>query len=63
MSLRLHFNDSCPRCGKPTMQSEIEPHPSRTDVAVQNFHCAYCGPVKSVVHSLKPGKPSPELAA
>jgi hypothetical protein len=63
MSLNLNYNDPCPRCGKPTMQSKIEPHPTRTDVAIQDFHCADCGPVKSVVHSLKPDKPSPEVAA
>jgi C4-type Zn-finger protein len=63
MSLNLYFNEPCPKCGKPTMQSEIDPHPSRTDVAIQNFHCADCGPIKTVVLSLKPGKPSSELTA
>jgi hypothetical protein len=63
MSLHLNYNDPCPRCRKLTMQSVIEPHPSRDDVAVQNFHCADCGPVKSIVLSLKPHRPSSDLAA
>jgi hypothetical protein len=63
MSLNLYFNELCPTCRKPTMQSVIEAHPSRTDIALQNFHCADCGPIKTVVLSLKPDKPSSELAA
>ena len=63
MSLNLYFNEPCPKCRKPIMQSVIEPHPGRTDVAILNFHCADCGPIKTVVLSLKPGKPSSELAA
>ena len=63
MSLNLPYNDPCPRCHKPTMDSVIEAHPRRNDIALQNFRCADCGPVKTVVLSLKPGKPSPDLAA
>jgi hypothetical protein len=63
MSLNLPYNDPCPRCRKLTMQSVIEPHPSRTDIALQNFYCADCGPLKSKVLSLEPVKLSPELAA
>ena len=63
MSLNLPYKDTCPRCRKLTMQSVIEAHPRRKDVALQNFRCADCGPVKAIVHSLKPGKPSPDLAA
>jgi hypothetical protein len=63
MSLNLPYNDPCPRCHKLTMQSVIEPHPRRKDIALQNFRCADCGPVKTIVHSLKPGMPLSELAA
>jgi hypothetical protein len=45
------------------MQGVIELYPSRKDIALQNFRCADCGPVKTVVISLKPGKPSSEAAA
>lgn len=62
MSLLLHSNDTCPKCGKPTMQSEVEPHPTRADIATQNFRCADCGPVKTKVLSLDPHKPSTEIA-
>jgi hypothetical protein len=58
MSLNLRYNDPCPRCHKPTMQSVIEPHPRRNDRALQNFHCIDCGPVKTIVLSLEPAKPS-----
>jgi uncharacterized Zn finger protein len=63
MSLNLPYNDPCPRCGKLTMQSVIEPHPRRNDIAIQNFHCADCGPVKTRVLSLEPVKSSSEKAA
>jgi hypothetical protein len=63
MSLALHITAACPKCHKLTMQSVIEAHPNRRDIAIQEFYCAECGPVKSIVHSLKPGKPSPEVAA
>jgi hypothetical protein len=63
MSLTVFFNETCPRCFKPIMRGVIEPHPSRRDLALQNFQCAECGVVKTKVHSLKPGEPSPDLAA
>jgi len=63
VSLAFHPNDPCPKCGKPTMQSTIERHPRRDDIAIHNFYCGACGPVKSKIISLTPGKPSPEAAA
>jgi hypothetical protein len=63
MSLNLFINETCPKCRKPTMQGVIEAHPSRRDIALENFVCADCGPVKTKIISLMPGKPSPELAA
>jgi ssDNA-binding Zn-finger/Zn-ribbon topoisomerase 1 len=63
MSLAFYFNDPCPKCRKPLMQAVIEKHPTRQDLAVQNFRCTDCGPVKTKVISLTPKKPSAELAA
>jgi hypothetical protein len=63
MSLTLFIDDICPKCHQPMMQAIIEPHPSRRDLAFQNFECADCGPVKTKVLYLKPGAPPPELAA
>jgi hypothetical protein len=40
MSLNLPYNDACPKCGELTMQSAIEPHPSRNDIAIQKIHCS-----------------------
>jgi uncharacterized Zn finger protein len=54
MSLVFHSNDPCPRCGKALMQAVIEAHPSRRDLALHNFNCAGCGPVKTKIISLKP---------
>jgi hypothetical protein len=64
MPLNLTYNDACPMCGKPTMRSAIEPHPSRHDIALQDFYCGDCGPIKTIVLSLKPVKKQPpDLAA
>jgi len=63
MSLTLFIHDTCPKCHKPIMQAIIEPHPTRRDLALQNFECADCGAVKTKVLSLKSREPSPELAA
>jgi hypothetical protein len=38
-------------------------HPSRTDLALHNFHCADCGPVKTNVISLAPPARSADVAA
>jgi len=63
MTFSLSFNDTCPKCHKPIMQAVIESHPSNPDLALQNFECADCGPVKTKIHSLKPGAEAPDLAA
>jgi hypothetical protein len=63
MSLNLFFNETCPKCRKPIMQGVVEPHPSRRDVALENFVCADCGPVKTKIISLKPDKSSAGLTA
>jgi hypothetical protein len=47
-------NGLCPRCGAAISHSTVELHPSLKDTAIQNFVCAKCGPVKSVVFSIKP---------
>jgi hypothetical protein len=63
MPLTLFFDDICPKCHQPIWQTTIELHPSRPDLAIHNFRCADCGPVKTKIVSLNPGKSSPELAA
>jgi hypothetical protein len=45
------------------MQAVIELHPTRPDLAIHNFHCAYCGPVKSKVISFTPPARLSEAAA
>jgi hypothetical protein len=52
MSLNLFFNEPCPKCRKPIMQGAVEPHPTRRDIALENFVCADCGPVKTKIISL-----------
>jgi hypothetical protein len=63
MSLTLFVDETCPKCHKPIKQTVIEPHPSRPDLAIENFECGDCGFVKAKIRSLRPGAPLPELAA
>jgi hypothetical protein len=62
MSLTLFVDDICPRCRKPVKLAVIEPHPTRRDLAIHNFHCVDCGSVKARIISLKSGKPPAEAA-
>jgi hypothetical protein len=63
MSLTLFINDTCPICRKPVKLAVIEPHPTRRDLAIHNFHCLDCGPVKARLISLRPRKASFKAAA
>jgi hypothetical protein len=63
MPFTLYVDDSCPKCRKPTMRAVVELHPTNPDLALQNFECADCGPVRTKILSLKPGAPRPELTA
>jgi hypothetical protein len=54
MSLVLSRGEVCPKCRNAVMQSVVEAHPSRHDIALHNFECADCGPIKTKVISLKP---------
>jgi hypothetical protein len=63
MSLVLSRSEVCPKCRKASMQSVVEAHPSRLDIAFHNFEYADCGPIKTTVISLKPGEPPPGLSA
>ncbi len=63
MSLTFRLNEPCPKCRKPIMQSVIELHPTQRDLALHNFHCADCGPIKTEVLSLKPPARPSDVAA
>jgi hypothetical protein len=63
MSLTLFVDDTCPKCRKPVRLAVIERHPNRPDLAIHNFQCVDCGPVKAKVYSIKPAARAPELAA
>jgi hypothetical protein len=63
MPLVLSAGEVCPKCRKPTLQGVVEAHPSRRDIALHNFECANCGPIRTKVVSLKRGEPPPELSA
>jgi hypothetical protein len=54
MSFTLYVDDNCPKCRKPTMQAVVELHPTNPDLALQNFECTDCGPVKAKIISLAP---------
>jgi hypothetical protein len=50
-------NGTCPVCYSKIIASDIDLHPSRPDLAIQNFWCPKCERVvKSVTYSLKPKK-------
>lgn len=55
MAPAIHFrvNGRCPRCGKPVRLATIEPHPTRNDVALHNYECADCGPVRTKIIPLR----------
>jgi hypothetical protein len=63
MSLIFHFNDPCPKCGKPIMHAVIDLHPTKRDFAVHRLECGQCGRLKTQLLSLTPPKPSPEKQA
>jgi C4-type Zn-finger protein len=53
MTFVSSFKETCPLCHRlVTMQSEIEAHPSNPKLALQNFSCPECGPVRTRIHSL-----------
>ena len=54
MPFTLYVDYICPKCRKPTMQAVVELHPTNPDLALQNFECAECGPVKTKIISLMP---------
>jgi hypothetical protein len=61
--MEFAISERCPKCGKPVGTAIVERHPTRTDVALYSYECAACGPVKTKVVSLRPGKGEPEKAA
>jgi C4-type Zn-finger protein len=63
MSLVFYFNDPCPKCRQPRVNAIIEKHPSRKDLAVQNYYCVDCGPLKTKTISLNRNNPPAGLAA
>jgi hypothetical protein len=63
MAFTLYVDDSCPRCRKPTLQAVVQLHPTNPNLALQNFECAACGPVRTKILSLKPGAPLREQTA
>jgi phage FluMu protein Com len=58
-----YIDDICPKCRKSIMQADIERHPTRSDLAIQNFQCTDCGPVKAKIFALKPSDGSPAATA
>jgi hypothetical protein len=63
MAFTLLVDDTCPKCHRPTMRAVVELHPSNSNLALQNFECTECGPVRTRIISLKPGAGAPELSA
>jgi ribosomal protein S27AE len=51
------FNETCPRCHQPIVTAFFELHPSNPDLALENFECSKCGPVKTKIILLKDAQP------
>jgi hypothetical protein len=62
MPLTFAVDEICPKCRKAVKLAVIDLHPTNPDLAVHNFECIDCGPVRAKIISLKPGK-APQLAA
>jgi C4-type Zn-finger protein len=60
--MQFHVSETCPRCRKPVRLATIEPHPTRTDIALHSFECAECGYVRTKDVSLRADKSPPELS-
>jgi predicted RNA-binding Zn-ribbon protein involved in translation (DUF1610 family) len=54
MSLTFVVDEICPKCRKPVRLAVIERHPDRRDLAVHNYQCANCGPVRARIIPLTP---------
>ena len=70
MALTFYSNDPCPKCRWPVMHAVIETHPDLRDVALQNFYCAKCGPIRTESLSLRrpkavrcPSQPNESLSS
>jgi transposase-like protein len=44
---------NCPRCRKAISLATIEVHPTRPEIAHQNYMCVDCGPVITKIISLR----------
>jgi hypothetical protein len=63
LAMNLAINDACPKCRKPVRFAVIELHPIRSDLAIYNYQCVDCGPVRARIISLKVGTPSEQAVA
>jgi hypothetical protein len=59
--MQFQVSEICPRCRKPVTLAIVEPHPTRTDVALHSLECADCGPVGTRAVSLRADRSPPEL--
>jgi len=63
MPLTLFVDDTCPNCRKTILQSYVEPHPTRRDLALHKLDCVECGAVKTEIILLSPHIEPAGLAA
>ena len=60
--MQFHVSETCPRCRKPVRLATIEPHPTRTDIALHSFECAECGYVeRKMCHSERISRPGRQI--
>ena len=52
--MNIAISPICPKCHRPALcSSTIELHPSNENIALHNFICLSCGPVKTVAIDLR----------
>jgi hypothetical protein len=61
--MQFQVSEICPRRGKPVSLAIVEPHPTRTDIALHSYECMDCGPARTRAVSLRADKSPPALAA
>jgi hypothetical protein len=45
--MQFHVSEICPQCKKPVSVATVEPHPTRSDMALHNYECVDCGAVRT----------------
>ena len=45
--MQFQVSETCPKCGELVTIATVEPHPTRGDLALHNYECERCGPIRT----------------